>query len=170
MKPTDWSRQLVLQLQRGWPTTPCCWWEIAATRSWSCSTLRQAQAMLLPVFGLSDYLHHLLRFGASPICTRCPKAARPAGTLSSQRSTLVPFVATAPLAEYLMDLRDSRLIGRTQHIMEILSSIAICYHTGLPSVPIGGVLIHDPLREISFPALLHTNAKVAVSQIIRGSS
>jgi hypothetical protein len=68
--------------------------------------------MLLPVFGLSGYLHHLLRFGASPICTRCPKAARPAGTLSSQRSTLVHFVATAPLAEYLMDLRDSRLIGR----------------------------------------------------------
>jgi hypothetical protein len=47
--------------------------------------------------------------------------------------------------------------GGTERTVQVVSGVAVWYHTGLPPVPIRWVLVRDPLAEFKPQALLSTN-------------
>jgi hypothetical protein len=55
---------------------------------------------------------------------------------------------------------------RAHRLLEIASDTALCYHSGLPPLPLRWVLIRDPLGEFQPQALLCTDPHIAAPQII----
>ena len=57
--------------------------------------------------------------------------------------------------------------GRTQRTLEIASATAVWYHSGLPPVPLGRVLVRDPLAGFQPQALLCAAPSVAAPRIVQ---
>lgn len=60
----------------------------------------------------------------------------------------------------------SNWYGELERPVEIITGIAVWYHTGLPVVPIRWILIRDPLGKFKSQALLCTNQEYQSQQIL----
>jgi hypothetical protein len=141
-KLTDWGRQLLFQVRRGLPQ-------------------RDLVVVMDSRFAALDFLARLVKL-PQPIhaVTRLrldaalyePAPMRKSGQKGRPRRK-GPRLPT--LAQRLVDGDSAWLrikvhdwYGRSERDLDILSGTAVCYHSGLPTVPIRWILVRDPAGQL----------------------
>lgn len=156
---TDWARQMIIQLRRWLPDRVLV---VVADSSYAALQLLAAAARLpRPVTMITR-----LRLDAA---LYEPAPPRQKGTRGAPRKK---GARLPTLAEVLNDrdtawaLLSIRWYGGVTRQVRVTSATAVWYHTGLPAVPIRWVLITDPAGRFEPQALLSTDQKLSVREIV----
>lgn len=157
---TEWAGQLLLLIRRWCPGR-----KIVAVADSSYASLK----LLDRCRGLSNPITFItrLRLDAAlyePAPPRRPgQIGRP--RIKGERLSNLSVVAEDPDTEWV-SITVSEWYGAQQRSIEVLSSTAIWYSTGLPAVPLRWVLIRDPQKEFKTQALLCTDLEADPERII----
>jgi len=157
---THWATQLLLQLRRWLPNRELI---VVADQAFSAfDFLTRMQSLRQPITCISRLRLDARLFGPPP--DRTPhRAGRP--RLVGMR---------LPTLQQVQDAHDTiwtkltvpHWYGAVAREIEYTSGIAIWYHGGFPPLPIGWVLIRDPLASFDSLALLCTDPKQLPQQIL----
>jgi hypothetical protein len=156
---TDRARQMILQLRRWLPHRPLV---LVADSSYAVlELLHFCQSLVYPVTFITR-----LRLDAALFEPAPPRLPGQTGRPRRKGQRLPPLqqllsCPTTQWTEVTVNWYDGTLRS-----LQIASSTAVWYHTGLPAVPIRWVLIRDPLGAFEPQALLCTQLAVEPIQII----
>ena len=158
---TDWARQLLLQVQRWFPTRPLV--VVADGAFASLQLLSQWRARRRPIVCITRLRLDARLFRPAP--------SRKAGAMGRPRlvGTRLPSlqqILTNPRTSW-QRLKVQNWYGEGQRLVEITSATAIWYHTGLPPVPIRWVMVRDPKGKFETRALLCTQLDQRPCQILQ---
>jgi hypothetical protein len=160
-KLTDWARQMLLLVRRWWPEREIV---AVADSGYACIRLLAACRRFLPkpvTFVTRLRLDAALYEPAPP---RKPKQmGRP--RLKGKRLPTLAAAADAP-GTIWRPVTVANWYGKGARTVEVASSTAIWYHTGLPPVPLRWVLVRDPQEEFALQALLCTDLTAEPGQIL----
>jgi hypothetical protein len=160
-KLTDWVRQMLLLVRRWWPEREIV---AVADSGYACIRLLAACRRFLPkpvTFVTRLRLDAALYEPAPP---RKPKQiGRP--RLKGKRLPTLAAAADAP-GTIWRPVTVANWYGKGARTVEVASSTAIWYHTGLPPVPLRWVLVRDPQEEFALQALLCTDLTAEPGQIL----
>lgn len=158
-KITDWGRQMILQRHRWLPERALV---VVADSSYAVITLLARCAQLSPpVTGVTR-----LRLDAALYDPAPPRS------LSTRGRPRVKGARQPTLAQCVHDPETGwqtttvAWYGRGERQVELASSTAVWYHSGMPPVPIRWVLIRDPLGRFETQALLSTDVTATAAQIV----
>jgi hypothetical protein len=160
-KMTDWARQMLLLVRRWWPER-----EIVAVADSGYAAIalldRCRRFLPKPVTFVTR-----LRLDAAlyePAPPRKPKQiGRP--RLKGKRLPTLAKVANDPSTTWT-SLTVTNWYGGGERTVEIASTTAVWYHTGLPPVPLRWVLIRDPQGKFAPQALLCTDLSAEPARIL----
>lgn len=158
-KLTDWARQIILQTKRWLPERSLV---IVADRSLACLELlssigKRTSTSMITRLRLDAALYE-------PAPSRLPGTmGRP--RLKGKRLPNLEQVLINPQTKWSKATL-SNWYGEVERPVEITTGLAVCYHTGLPVVPIRWVLVRDPLSKFRPQALLCTNQEYQSQQIL----
>ncbi len=147
-KLTEWARQIILQVKRWLPER-----EMVVVADSSFAALELLAALRREMTVITR-----LRLDAAlyePAPARQPRqTGRP-----RLKGVRLPTLATVLKDEETMWTEQTvgGWYGGTERTVQVVSGVAVWYHTGLPPVPIRWVLVRDPLAEFKPQALLSTN-------------
>ncbi len=158
-KVTDWGRQLILQLRRWLPDRTVV---VVADSTYAViELLATCQRLVCPVTMVTR-----LRFDAA---LYDPPPPHTPGTIGRPR---IKGARQPTLAQRLQDPKTQwqpvpvRWYGGSRRTVEVATSTAVWYHSGLPPVAIRWVLIPDPQGHFEPQALLCTDLEVTAVQIV----
>jgi hypothetical protein len=157
---TEWAFQLLLLVRRWCPER-----EIVAVADGGYASLKlldRCRRLSKPITFITR-----LRLDAAlyePPPPRCPgQIGRP--RIKGERLPNLSVFAEDPDTEWV-PITLCGWYGAHQRVVEVVSSTAIWYSTGLPAVPLRWVLIRDPQEEFETQALLCTNPDADPERII----
>lgn len=158
---TDWARQMLLQVRRWLPTRRLV---VVADASYAVIVL------LWRLRQLSNPISMIVRFrlDAALYEPATPRRKHQKGRPRCKGQRL-------PTLEHVLNDRQtvwrcitiSHWYGERKRIVEITSSTAVWYHSGMPALPIRWVLIRDPKGKFKPQALLCTDLAVKPEQILK---
>lgn len=160
-KITDWARQMLLLVRRWWPER-----EIVAVADAGYASLQLLAScrrfLPKPVTVITR-----LRLDAALYAPAPPRKAGQIGRprLKGERLPNLSVVADDPSTVWTPVTVDD-WYGSGQRTVEVASSTAVWYSTGLSAVPIRGVLVRDPQAEFRTQALLCTDASASPEKIV----
>ena len=157
---TDWARQLLLVVRRGWPDRAIS--AVADSSYAALALLAACQAWPQPVTVITR-----LRLDAALYAPAPPRRPRQVGRPRFKGQRLPPLAAVAgdPTTGWT-PLTVPDWYGTGERGIEIVSDTAVGYHAGRPPVPLRWVLIRDPHGQCATQALLGTDPAVAPEQIV----
>lgn len=147
-KLTEWARQMLRQVKRWVPEREMV---VVADSSFAALELLAALRQQMTVITR-------LRLDAALYEAAPQRQARQLGRPRLKGVRLPPLATVLKDAETLWT--EHRVVGwygGTERVVEVTSSTAVWYHTGLPPVPVRWVLVRDPVAEFKPQALLSTN-------------
>jgi hypothetical protein len=156
---TDWARQMIKQLRRWLPSRLLV---VVADSSYAAIELLAACAKLArPVTVVTR-----LRLDAALYDPAPPreKGRKGAPRKKGERQPTLAQRLDAP--NTIWEEVTVGWYGGTRRQLELASGTAVWYHSGMPVVPIGWVLIRDPVDEFEPQALLSTDQAAVAQQIV----
>lgn len=158
---TDWARQMLIQVRRWLPTRA-----IIVVADSSFATLELLKALM----DLPTPVHMVTRLRLDAQLY-CPAPPRTPGTLGrprrvGQRLPGLKALVDNPYTPWQTVVMED-WYGQGDYSLEIASSTAVWYRSGLPAVPIRWVLIKDPKGRFETQALLCTDVNTDPIQILK---
>ena len=164
-KLTDWARQMLLLVRRWYPEREIV---AVADRGYAAISLlhRCVRSPKKPITFITR-----LRLDAALYEPAPPRKPRQMGRprLKGRRLPTLAAVAADPSTAWTTITVANWYGGRgspTERTVEVVSATAVWYHTGLPPVPLRGVLIRDPQDNFDTQALLCTDLGAAAERIL----
>lgn len=156
-KLTDWARQMVKQVRRWLPNRPIVIVADSAFAALDFLGAAKSHATVITRLRLDAALY-------APAPERSP-GQRGRTRLKGERLSALSQVLADPATAW------SPLIvpcwyGEHDRAVEVASSTAVWYHSGMPTVPLRWVLIRDPLKQFESQALLCTEQDATPSFIL----
>jgi hypothetical protein len=156
----DWVRQLLRTVRRWWPDR-----ELVAVADSSYAALEflaACRAGRRPVAVVNR-----LRLDAALYEPAPPRRPRQRGRprLKGARLPTLAALAADPTTVWTA-ITVAHWYGAGERQVELVSAIALWYHTGLPPVPLRWVLVRDPHGRFATQALLCTDLTVEPAQIL----
>ena len=158
---TDWARQVVLQVQRWFPSRSLV--VVADGAFASLQLLSDWAARRRPVVCVTRLRLDARLFRPAPP-RRKGAMGRPR-LVGTRLPSLQQVIANRRTRWQRLIVAD--WYGQGQRVVELTSGTAIWYHTGLPPVPIRWVLVRDPERKFETRALLCTQLDQDPRQILQ---
>ena len=158
---TDWARQVVLQVQRWFPSRSLV--VVADGAFASLQLLSDWAARRWPVVCVTRLRLDARLFRPAPP-RRKGAMGRPR-LVGSRLPSLQQVLANRRTTWQRLIVAD--WYGQGQRVVELTSGTAIWYHTGLPPVPIRWVLVRDPESKFETRALLCTQLDQDPRQILQ---
>ena len=156
----DWARQLLLLVRRWWPDRPII--AVADSSYAALELLAGCQAGPQPVTVITR-----LRLDAALYEPAPPRSPRQVGRPRLKGKRLPALAAVAgELTTGWTQMTVPDWYGTGARRVEVVSDTAVWYHTGLPPVPLRGVLIRDPQGKFDTQALLCTDRDITPEQIL----
>jgi hypothetical protein len=157
---TDWAHQLLLLVRRWWPDRPII--AVADSSYAALELLAGCQAWPQPVTVITR-----LRLDAALYELAPPRRPRQVGRPRLKGTRLPTLAAVArELTTGWIPISVPDWYGAGVRNVQVVSDTAVCYHTGLPPVPLRWVLIRDPQGKFDTQALLCTDSDIAPEQIL----
>lgn len=158
---TDWARQMLLQVRRWWPKRRLV---VVADASY---------AVILLLWRLRQLPNPICMIVRFRLDAALYEPAAPRGRHQKGR-TRCKGKRLPTLEQVLQDRKTVwrritvyHWYGERKRIVEITSSTAVWYHSGMPALPICWVLIRDPKGKFKPHALLCTDLTVKPDQILK---
>ena len=158
---SDWARQLLLQVQRWFPTRPLV--VVADGAFASLQLLSDWAVRRRPITCITRLRLDARLFGPAP--ERKKGAMGRPRLVGSRLPSLQQMLMRRSTVWQLLNVNN--WYGEGQRLVEVASGTAIWYHTGLPPVPIRWVLVRDPKGKFETRALLCTQLDQQPSQILQ---
>lgn len=155
---TDWGRQVLLQVARWLPDRPVI---VVADATYAAIDLLAAVRRRLTLITR-------LRLDArlfEPAPPRRPGTKGRPPLTGKRQPTLKEHLADPKTCWH--QVKATGWYGRTERQLDITSGTAVCYHPGLPPVPIRYVLVRDPGQDLEPQAFLCTNLQTEPLDILR---
>jgi hypothetical protein len=160
-KLTDWARQMLLQLRRWLPTRRIV--VVADSGFAVISLLWRMTQLAQPVCMITRFRLDAALYEPAP--PRPPKQKGAPRKKGQRLPTLTQVLADAKTHWTRVTL--TNWYGERRRTIEITSSTAVWYHSGLPALPLRWVLIRDPQGKFKPQALLCTDLGVQPEQIVK---
>lgn len=158
---TDWARQLLLQVQRWFPTRALV--VVADGAFASLQLLSDWAVRRRPITCITRLRLDARLFQPAP--PRKKGAMGRPRVVGTRLPSLLQILTCRDTAWQAANVRN--WYGEAQCAVEISSGTAIWYHTGLPPVPIRWVLVRDPKGKFETRALLCTQLDQDPGQILQ---
>ncbi len=157
---TDWAWQLLLVVRRWWPERAIV--AVADSGYAAIRLLARCIALPQPITVITR-----LRLDAALYEPAPPRQPHQNGRPRKKGGRLPTLTARAgdPATDW-QAVTVADWYGKGERTVELVSEVAVWYHTGLPPVPIRWVLIRDPHQRFATQALLCTDLAVTPEQII----
>lgn len=156
-KLTDWARQMLLQVKRWLPDR-----QIIAVGDSSYAIIDLLDAVRQKLTVITRLRLDAALYEAVP---PCPTGKRGRKRKKGKRlPTLNSYLKDERLSWQKITI--SQWYGKKERRLEIASSTALWYHSGKPAVPIRWVLIRDPEGVLVPIALLCTDQKLSLQDIV----
>jgi hypothetical protein len=158
-KVTDWARQMILQVRRWLPGRRLV---VVADGGYAVLELLDAcRRLTKPVVMITRLRLDAALYDPAPLREKGTNG-RPRLKGKRQPTLAARVVDTATVWQRCV----VGWYGGGTREVELASSTAVWYHSGLPVVPLRWVLIRDPLGQFEAQALLCTDLEVAPEQIV----
>ena len=156
----EWARQLLLLVRRWWPDRGLI--AVADSSYAALDLLAACQSGPQPVTLITR-----LRLDAALYAPAPPRSPRQVGRprLKGKRLPTLAALADDPGTDWTR-LTIADWYGTGAREVDVVSDVAVWYHTGLPPVPLRWVLLRDPQGRFDTQALLCTDSAVAPAQIL----
>lgn len=158
-KLTDWGRQMILQLRRWLPDRQLV---VVADSTYAvlellarCTSLAQPVAMITR-----------LRLDAALYDPAPMRTATTRGRPRRKGKRQPPLVQRLTDPNTTWQALTVRWYAETERRIEVSTATAVWYHSGMPAVAIGWVLIRDPDQKFAPQALLGTDVDTPAQQIV----
>ncbi len=158
---SDWARQLLLQVQRWFPTRPLV--VVADGAFASLQLLSDWATRRRPITCVTRLRLDARLFRPAP--PRKKGAMGRPRLVGSRLPSLQQILARRSTIWQLLNV--NHWYGEGHRLVEVASGTAIWYHTGLPPVPIRWVLVRDPKGKFETRALLCTQLDQQPGQILQ---
>jgi hypothetical protein len=160
-KLTDWARQMLLQLRHWLPTRRIV--VVADSGFAVISLLWRMTQLAQPLCMITRFRLDAALYDPAP--PRQPKQKGARRKKGQRLPTLAQRLADAKTPWTRVTL--ANWYGERRRTIEITSSTAVWYHSGMPALPIRWVLIRDPKGKFKPQALLCTDLNVTPEQIVK---